>query len=866
MIRRSAVVLGVLLTVAGLAQEAAAQKVCDPYTPREAQPGCVVGQFGAPPSGGTAPAPAPAPARSPAPAPAPQPQPQQPTPAAKLCDPYTPRHLQPGCVDGQFGAPPTASPLGAAVPAPPANRDRVKQAPIAEAAAHSAECTPAAAAMALEAVFRQELQAHPALALLFRDPHSRPVEEALIVCRKLNSVRDLQRWMSLPQNKKMYWESFGIASAAQAAADADRAHAESEAAKKAADAQAAKRAECTPEAAGAVLKAVFHAELWTHRSLATTFSDPQSQPVKAALADCQTGREGGGRNGLHRWIAKPENKKWYWENAGIAQAVQLAAEASRATAEQELAKATHLGRLAECRPSAAAAALFAAFDKELALYPSLEAMFRDSGSAAVQAAIADCLAGREGGGRDGLRAWISKQETKKHYWSTHGFLVHVLNNECKASDVQHAFRKLFQQETARSPALKAYFEDDRSQLVSDVREVCSANVQRGFAVGLSNLSHPKVKEWYWSSYLAKVVKMDECNASAAKDVLHTVFATELKSYPVIARVFADAHSQPVKAAIGDCLAGREGGGRDGMHQWLSKAEVKRYYWDHMGLSGIARQADEQARQRVAEEAARKRRETCSQGLYVIDGTNNGAHQNTLMFHLYTWAQAQPDCTLVKRYIAGIGDAVAWLGLETGAGVDDVWRDAIQLICGDAAGRPGLPPVQSIGVIGFSRGAMVALSVVNHLGKKGCPGSNRSLADRITFVGFDDPVRTSMAPWWPDNLEVEVPHRTQIVKSQYNSGAFKRIALWTHVIGNVPDTVQVPDMEHGDMNCLSMLVVAGQMRYVQPVANAPLVEEHLVDRAQRAGFSFKPAPRTRLGSCPEVDRGSYDRKVEVVKSW
>jgi len=737
--------------------------------------------------------------------------------------------------------------------------------------------------LALQAVFRGQLQTHPSLLQLFSDPHSRPVEEALAACRKLGSAKSMHRWISLPQNKKMYWETFGIGATAQAAAEATRVAAEQEAAheaaKKAAQSQAALLAECTAEGVGAVLKGVFNAELWVHRSLAQTFSDPQSQPVKTAINDCRAGHDGGGRGGLARWMTKPENKKWYWDNAGIAAAVQAAADAAHTAAEQEAANKAaqaQATKLAQCKPIAATAALFTAFGNEVATYPSLEMMFHDVNSSAVKTAIADCQAGREGGGRDGIRLWIAKPETKKRYWDTLGFQTHVLNNECRPSQIQDALRKLFQQEVARSPALTAYFADDRSPLVVYVRnDVCTGNLQQGFAVGLSDLHrHPKIKQWYWTSFLVQAAKPDECTASAAKDVLHAVFAPELKSHPVFAQVFADAHSQPVKAAINDCLAGREGGGRDGMRKWLDRAEVRKHYWDRFGLADRAREADELARQQAVREEARRRAETCSQGFYVLDGTNNGSHQATIMYHLYKWAWAQPSCTLVKRYFAGIGDAIAGIGLVTGAGVDEMKADAIKAICEDAAGRtPGAPPVQQIGVIGFSRGAMVALAVVNHLGKTGCPGLG-PLGARIVFLGLDDAVRTSMDGKWPDNLEVNVPYRIQVIKTQYQTPHPERIALWTHKVGGIHETIELEQMEHVDMNCFRKQVKTGPLWDVKlkevDVGNAGRVKDILLGYAQRAGLRFAPSENQGvLGTCPVDNPGAKNRLEEVLKgnhSW
>lgn len=214
--------------------------------------------------------------------------------------------------------------------------------------------------------------------------------------------------------------------------------------------------------------------------------------------------------------------------------------------------------------------------------------------------------------------------------------------------------------------------------------------------------------------------------------------------------------------------------------------------------------------------------SCAQGLYIIDGTNSGPEQNNLMSHLYQWASARPGgCALVKRYYSGISQ---WLG----DGVDWIVADAVRDICSDAVGAPdGTMPVRIIGLIGFSRGAVAAVTVANRVRQGGC---GRPLPAQIAFVGLIDPVRT-LVSHLDGTLAPGVPRTIQIVKEQYFSVMPEHLALRTFLIRNVPAVV-VPGIGHGDMNC------------IKPVS-AP-VEARITAEAEQAGFAF--GPHVRRGQC------------------
>ena len=221
--------------------------------------------------------------------------------------------------------------------------------------------------------------------------------------------------------------------------------------------------------------------------------------------------------------------------------------------------------------------------------------------------------------------------------------------------------------------------------------------------------------------------------------------------------------------------------------------------------------------------------SCDQGLYVIDGTSSEFGSQNLMVHFYRWAQPSgTGCRLVKRYYAGIG-------LIQGEGVDDLHRDAMTTICQDVAGRSSetrqgeLWRVRSIGIIGYSRGAIVALNLANNLQRQGCPEG--AFKTPIKFLGLVDAVRTSM-PMWQGDLTASVNEAVHVHKKQeWSIGV--NAALWTHLVGNIR-SVTMDTTDHGTMNC------------ARQSAASNATERELVSTAGRVGFKFPD--RTFFGAC------------------
>jgi len=648
MTRRSAPILAALLALAGLVPPAAAQKACDPNTPRYTQPGCVDG------SSSTSPARPQPPASAPPPTPAPAPQPAA-TPATtgKACDPSRPRYLQPGCVDG------SSSQASPARPQPPVSA-----------------------------------------------PPAQP------------------------------------------------------------SAPAAKLAECTAAAAKDVLHAVFAPELKSYPVLAQVFADANSQAVKAAITDCRAGREGGGLDGMRKWVGRAEVKTHYWDQFGLAHMARVAAE--QESAAKKPAEATAASRSAGCTAAAVKDVLRTAFMSEVGNYPDVfDGVFADANSRVVKAAISDCI---KGGGVNGLRIWLSKTEGKKSYWEKHGLADMAKQAGCTAAAVGDVLRTVFASELVSYPVLAQVFANDKSQAVEAAIKDCIAGKEGGGAKGLGIwLSKTDVKNRNWNGYgLAEMARQAnelarqqraECTASAANDVLRAVFASELKSYPVFAQEFANDKSRVVDGAIKDCITGKEGGGVKGLRIWLSRTDVKQMYWNSYGLPEMARQADvarEQAAKLAREQAARMTAEAAEKAkaekegkeaaafcrentsvIYAYDGTEVDASAKSAIWQVWNRFKGIGGCSF-DRYYAHGPSTYGWRESESTTGGGKItnrdFESNFRFLWDEACPKAHL--YKKVFVIGFSRGAMNAIRFANDYPRcsKGVP---------VTFIGIVDPVDTLM---------------------------------------------------------------------------------------------------------------------------
>ena len=151
----------------------------------------------------------------------------------------------------------------------------------------------------------------------------------------------------------------------------------------------------------------------------------------------------------------------------------------------------------------------------------------------------------------------------------------------------------------------------------------------------------------------------------------------------------------------------------------------------------------------------------------------------------TWENADdiknnPDSSNTRRFIDAVQDeekaylpgpggkakglSMLYAGL-TGAGSDGIRNEVVELICqarcsGDC----------NVGLVGWSRGAVIAMGVADTLNKKGCvcPSGTIIKPVKVRFVGLYDAVQMMFGDWpnsVPDNVE-KYAHAVKTDKSQW----------------------------------------------------------------------------------------------------
>lgn len=90
------------------------------------------------------------------------------------------------------------------------------------------------------------------------------------------------------------------------------------------------------------------------------------------------------------------------------------------------------------------------------------------------------------------------------------------------------------------------------------------------------------RQWYLNEGgIQKII--DEWEKGTAKQVLLEVFAAEVAKYPTLAAFLADESQKPFQTALSDLKAGREGGRKDGLKNWISQPQNRQWYLDATGI-------------------------------------------------------------------------------------------------------------------------------------------------------------------------------------------------------------------------------------------------------------------------------------------
>ena len=557
------------------------------------------------------------------------------------------------------------------------------------------------------------------------------------------------------------------------------------------------RAQCNVQNATEVLQTVFAQEVRQSPVYAAVLADTNAAPIKAAINDCQAGREGGGRSGMEKWISNPQNRQYYLQaiiNPALAQSPQLRRQIE-SVYQDAFGRAPTPGEIDFWSKDPRAAFPTQMMDAHRA--------WLRSGNEA-QATITRSY-------QDAYKRTPSAEELK--FWSDQ-----IRSRGFTFAELVNTHRDYLRQNPGANSQANALANS------AQWRQQLEATYQQAFG---RTPSQGEIEFW---------AKDPRANNQAQILAAHRDFlkaGNELD--PTITRSYQEALKRTPSA--------------EELNHW--RDQVRRNGLVYRDLMDLHRQfiAQNPSALNPPKPAAppttsappppppappttntAQRDPSCDQGFYVIDGTSSEYSSQNLMVHFYRWAQpAGSGCRLIKRYFAGIG-------LVQGEGVDDIHRDAMTIICQDLAGRSaetqrGEPwRVRSIGVLGYSRGAIVALNLVNNLQSRGCPEG--AVRTPIRFLGLVDAVRTSM-PAWQGDLTARVDSAVHVHKKQEWSIDPNRVALWTHQVGNIR-SVTIDTTEHGTMNC------------ARQTAASNSTENEIYATAVRAGFKFPE--RTFFGPC------------------
>ncbi|MBI2524734.1 MAG: ricin-type beta-trefoil lectin domain protein [Candidatus Rokubacteria bacterium] len=334
------------------------------------------------------------------------------------------------------------------------------------------------------------------------------------------------------------------------------------------------------------IQRAFEAELKSQGSLGPFLLDPGSRTWKLARGQVDRGTVQG-INGLATWLK------------------------THPQVRQDVADLPRLER------EAAAAALEASFAAEVTRWPALASYLREDRRPPLKAALADLRAGQEGGGPDGIRRWLARQEVRARYWQTHGVgsRVATLERDAVVTGLQGAFDR----EVRLFPGLMGYLLDPSQPPYRTALVDLRAGREGGGAAGIAAyLRKPGVRDYYWSA-LGIVQQYALQEREAVREALTAAFASEVRSRPALVAYLVDEGQPPYRTALVDLRAGREGGGAEGIATYLGKPGVRQYYWNTLG---IGRKAVELAARETAQAVLQGARETLGQGVVLLGAASN----------------------------------------------------------------------------------------------------------------------------------------------------------------------------------------------------------------------------------------------------
>ena len=333
------------------------------------------------------------------------------------------------------------------------------------------------------------------------------------------------------------------------------------------------RTELADRTATWAIERAFEAEIRAQPALRPFLLEPSGRVWTLARKQVDQGTAPG-INGLVKWLqAEPQVRK-------------------------EVAELPRLER------DAAVAALEAAFMNEVRQWPALGAYLRNERGQPLKQALADLRAGHEGGGPGGIRRWLARPEVRERYWGAHQIGSRVASLEREA--VVFALRDAFERELGLFPELLGYLTSPAQPPFRTALVDLRAGREGGGAAGLAAyLKKPGVRDYYWTALgIARQYAVEE--REAARRALAEAFARELRSQPDLMAYLGDESQPPLRTALVDLRAGREGGGAAGIAAYLGKPGVRDYYWTALGIAQASMRLTARDVARDVVQAARKR--------------------------------------------------------------------------------------------------------------------------------------------------------------------------------------------------------------------------------------------------------------------
>ena len=242
-----------------------------------------------------------------------------------------------------------------------------------------------------------------------------------------------------------------------------------------------------------------------------------------------------------------------------------------------------------------------------------------------------------------------------------------------------------------------------------------------------------------------------------------------------------------------------------------------------------------------------------QAVYIIDGTNSAYKQRNL-FHQMSRAvnpinESMPNGKGYLRILSGIS-------INNAEGTDDLYSLAAQAMLEDVTNKG----VNEIYLLGFSRGAIVALNltkdicgegstnikinyrVISHWWGRSVNGTDKPaseflmICEKIKAVVLIDPVNTFMPNWSTVASQKLKPNTVLIFKRNWNEHV-----LTNAEISNITHAEAVSDLDHGGMMCGKVDTAAN--------SNLVFVRHHAVQFLQQRGLRINEFD---LQNCITVD--------------